>query len=164
MSYPVIMRFTWWAVIACLAAQVASGQATSRGLSIKMVAEVEIGPNQGRQEAKLAPADRVVPGDEVIYTLEIRNVSALAIPAPTVAIAIPAHTVYVAESASGPGASVSYSIDGGHTFDSAERLQASEGGHQRPAAPKDYTHIRWTLKNTLKPKSIAFARFRAVVK
>jgi len=57
---------------------------------------------------------------------------------------------------------VSYSIDGGHTFDGAESLQVSEGGHERPANPKDYTHIRWTLKNTLKPKSIAFARFRAV--
>jgi uncharacterized repeat protein (TIGR01451 family) len=158
------MRFPWWALIACLGAQVVSGQATSRGLSVKMVAEVEIRPDQAGHEAKLAPADRVVPGDEVIYTVEIRNASALAIPAPAVAIAIPAHTVYVAESASGPGASVSYSIDGGHTFDGAESLQVSEGGHERPATPKDYTHIRWTLKNTLKPKSIAFARFRAVVK
>ena len=164
MSYAVIMRFPWWALIACLGAQVVSGQATSRGLSVKMVAEVEIRPDQAGHEAKLAPADRVVPGDEVIYTLEIRNLSALAIPAPTVAIAIPAHTVYVAESATGPGASVSYSIDGGHTFEGAENLQLSEGGHQRPAGPKDYTHIRWTLKNTLKPKSTAFARFRAVVK
>ena len=28
----------------------------------------------------------------------------------------------------------------------------------------DYTHIRWQLKNILKGRAVAFARFRAVVK
>jgi hypothetical protein len=34
----------------------------------------------------------------------------------------------------------------------------------RPATAADYTHIRWQLKHSLKGNSVAFARFRAVVK
>jgi hypothetical protein len=72
---------------------------------------------------------------------------------------------YVAESAVGPGAEVSYSVDGGHNFDRAENLQVPGlDGHPRPAAAADYTHIRWRLKNKLQANSVAFVRFRALVK
>jgi uncharacterized repeat protein (TIGR01451 family) len=107
----------------------------------------------------------VVPGDQVIYTVEIRNTGAEAVLAPSVAYAIPEHMRYVADSAVGPGAEVSYSIDGGRTFDRPENLKvAGPAGQLRPADAADYTHIRWQLKNSLKGNSVAFARFRAVVK
>lgn len=159
------MRVACGALIACQALEAASGQATSKGLSIKLVAEVEVrSTHEGQDTVRLVPADRLVPGDEVIYTLQIRNTSPHAIPAPTVTNPIPAHTVYVADSAVGPGAEVSYSADGGHSFDRPENLQVVEAGRLRSASPEDYTHIRWKLKNTLQPKSTAFARFRATVK
>ena len=92
----------------------ASGQATSNGLLVKVLAEVESGRlSMDRTSVKLIPADRVAPGDQVIYTLEIRNAGSVAIPVPTVRESRPAHTVYVADSATGPGAEVSYSVDGG---------------------------------------------------
>jgi uncharacterized repeat protein (TIGR01451 family) len=162
----VIMQTAALALFAVCAATTASGQATLNGLVIRAVAEVEIRSTQdGLETVKLAPANRVVPGDQVIYTLEIRNTGAAAVHAPTVTHPIPAHMAYVAGSATGPGADVSYSIDGGHTFNRAENLQAVDPeGHLRPAKPQDYTHIRWKLKNTLKSNSVAFARFRAVVK
>ena len=159
------MRMVGCALIACQSFQTASGEGTSKGLAIKLVAEVEVrSSHEGQESVRLVPADRLVPGDPVIYTLQIRNVSTLAIPAPTVTTPIPAHTAYVAESATGPGAEVSYSVDGGHSFDVPENLRVSEAGHVRPAAPEDYTHIRWKMKNTLQPRSTAFARFRAIVK
>jgi hypothetical protein len=72
---------------------------------------------------------------------------------------------YVADSAVGPGAEVSYSVDGGHTFERAENLKVlGVGGRPRPAAAADYTDIRWQLKNSLKANSVAFVRFRALVK
>jgi uncharacterized repeat protein (TIGR01451 family) len=144
----------------------ASGQATSESLAIKAIAEVEtIAKQDGREVVRLAPADRVVPGDQVIYTLEIRNVGAIAVHHPTVMYSVPSHMAYVADSATGPGAEVSYSVDGGHRFDRPENLRMIDSdGHSRPAIDKDYTHIRWELKNSLKSNSVAFARFRAVVK
>jgi hypothetical protein len=60
---------------------------------------------------------------------------------------------------------VSYSVDGGHTYDRPENLRvAGPKGQMRPATAADYTHIRWQLKHSLKGNSVAFARFRAVVK
>ena len=140
--------------------------APSDALAVKAIAEVETKISlNGRDTIKLKPADRVVPGDEVIYTLEIRNIGAVPVLAPSVRFAIPHHMRYIANSAAGPGASVSFSVDGGRTFDLPENLQVvGPAGQLRPATVADYTHIRWLLKQRLIVNSIAFARFRAVVK
>jgi hypothetical protein len=72
---------------------------------------------------------------------------------------------YVADSALGPGAEVSFSVDAGRTFDRPENLKVQgPDGRLRPAVAADYTDIRWQLKNSLKANSVAFVRFRAVVK
>jgi len=120
-----------------------------------------------RQGHELVPADRVVPGDEVFYTLEIRNTGSTPLPPPTVDFAIPEHMRYIANSAVGAGAEVSYSIDGGRTFDRPENLMVAGGGGSgglHTATVAEYTHIRWRLKHVLKSKAMALARFRAVVK
>jgi uncharacterized repeat protein (TIGR01451 family) len=145
-----------WAAIAA--------QETGGPLTIKAIAEVESKSIVGEREAvKLIPADRVVPGDQVIYTLEVRNTGST-LEAPTVVHPIPEHVRYVPNSALGPGAEVSYSVDGGRNFDRAENLKVpAKNGELRPAVAADYTHIRWRLKNSLKANSVAFVRFRAVV-
>jgi uncharacterized repeat protein (TIGR01451 family) len=118
-----------------------------------------------RQDHALVPADRVVPGDEVFYTLEIRNTGTRPLPPPTVDFAIPEHMRYIADSAVGAGADVSYSVDGGRSFDRPENLSiVPVGGEPRLATAADYTHIRWRLKHTLQAKAMALARFRAIVK
>jgi len=79
--------------------------------------------------------------------------------------AIEEHMRYVADSAVGAGAQVSYSIDGGRSFARPEELFVTGAdAERRPATADDYTHIRWQLKHILKGNSVAFARFRAVVK
>jgi uncharacterized repeat protein (TIGR01451 family) len=145
---------------------IALGQEETAGpLDIRTVAEVESRSiHDGHEALRLIPADRVVPGDHVIYTLEVRNISGAAVDAPLVTERIPAHMRYVAESAVGPGAEVSYSVDGGHRFAAAENLEVrGVDGRPRPAVAADYTHIRWRLKNGLKANSVAFVRFRALV-
>ena len=160
-----IMRAGIAAMSLAYAVQSASGQATSLGLSVRAVAEVQAKASDGgRQIDGLVSAQRVSPGDEVVYTLEIRNTGPATVHAPVVVYPVPAHTMYVADTATGPGADVSYSIDGGHRFAYAESLKASDEGRARPAKAGDYTHIRWKLKNDLQPNSVAFARFRAIVK
>ena len=144
---------------------IAFGQAPPDPLEVRAIAEVESkSVEAGRLVVKLIPADRVVPGDRVIYTVEARNTDATAIDVPLVTYAIPDHMRYVANSAVGPGAEVSFSIDGGHSFDRAENLKVrGADGRLRAAVGADITHIRWQLKNSLKANSVAFVRFRALV-
>jgi uncharacterized repeat protein (TIGR01451 family) len=154
------------AAFASVLAAAAAAQPIGNAIAIKTIAEVETTISlNGREALKLVPADRVVPGDQVVYTLEIRNTGARAVPAPSVPFEIPEHMRYVADSAAGPGAEVTYSVDGGHTYDRAENLKVpGPKGQMRLATAADYTHIRWQLKHSLKANSAAFARFRAVVK
>lgn len=142
------------------------GAARASSLAIKAVAEVELrNVVRGRETTRLVPADRVASGDWLIYTLEVRNTAPTSSPAPTVTYAVPEHTVYVADSAVGPASKVTYSVDGGRSFDLAENLKVQErGGPPHLAAPSDYTHIRWQLKHSLKGNSVAFVRFRARAK
>lgn len=152
-------RALWLLVLAWLAIPLCkAGDARPATLDVKATAAV-------RQGRALVPADRVVPGDEVFYTLEIRNTGSRQLPPPTVDFAIPEHMRYIADSAVGAGAEVSYSVDGGRTFDRPENLTVIPvGADPRLATPADYTHIRWRLKHALQAKAMALARFRAIVK
>src|ERR1700692_4125374 len=141
---------TLLAALAALAALGAVGQVPGSPLDIRSIAEVESRTRAGGREiVKLIPADRVVPGDRVIYTLEVRNTGATALEAPVVTHPVPEHMRYVANSAVGPGAEVSYSVDGGHRFERAENLEVmGVDGRPHRAVAADYTHIRWQLKNS----------------
>jgi uncharacterized repeat protein (TIGR01451 family) len=149
-----------------LLAVAAAAQGPALPLEVRAGAEIESKSTQaGRQVVKLIPADRVVPGDRVIYTLEVHNAGAAALDAPIVVHPVPEHMRYVADTAVGPAADVSYSVDGGRSFDRPENLKVpGTDGLPRLAVAADYTHIRWQLKNSLKANSVAFVRFRAVVK
>lgn len=143
--------------------------AASDPISIKAIAEVEQSRQSSQTHAsettQLTPADRVVSGDTVIYTLEVRNTAPTSVPRPVVTYAIPTHMTYTPDSAVGPGAEVTYSVDAGRSFDAPENLRIQEpGGQERAATAADYTHIRWQLKNALKGNSVAFVRFRARAK
>jgi uncharacterized repeat protein (TIGR01451 family) len=135
-------------------------------ISIRAIAEVEhSSPSPGGETTKVIPADRVVSGDTVIYTLEVRNTAPTTVPRPVVTYAIPTHMTYTPDSAVGPGTEITYSVDACRSFDAPENLKIQEpGGQLRAATAADYTHIRWQLKNALKANSVAFLRFRARVK
>jgi uncharacterized repeat protein (TIGR01451 family) len=144
----------------------AKAQVTANPVTIKLIAEVELtATEQGRETKKLVPADRVVPGDRLIYSLEVVNTAVTTVPGPAVTTPVPAHMRYVADSAVGPGTEVSFSVDGGASFDAPENLQVKgSNGELRAAEATDYTHIRWQFRNSLKAGSVAFVRFRAIAK
>ncbi|HSZ09099.1 MAG TPA: hypothetical protein VK794_11240 [Steroidobacteraceae bacterium] len=152
--------------ISGMAAAVAATPTEPDPVEVRAIAEVESRMVvHGREVRKLLPADRVVSGDWIIYTLEVRNTAPTTLHNPTVTYPVPEHMSYVADSAVGPATDVSFSVDGGHSFDAPEnlRLQDADGqGHLAAAA--EYTHIRWQLKHGLKGNSVAFVRFRARVK
>ena len=153
---------------------VAKPASATEGLEISLIAEVrqEVEVSPGRRVARLVPAQVLRQGQEIFYTVRIRNTAAT--PAQNVEVVqrIPQNTSYVAHSAGGPGAEIAVSADGltfsregaviiteqstlARSADDASRLT-------RPATARDYTHIRWRLRNPLAPGAVALARFRAV--
>jgi uncharacterized repeat protein (TIGR01451 family) len=135
-------------------------------VTIKTFAE-RLAPRAGRDHkaVQLLPADHVVPGDTIIYTIEVRNEGANPVDDFSFTITVPEHMVYVADSAVAPGAELSFSVDGGRSFDPAPILTVhGADGKQRPAVAADYTTIRWTLRNRLKSGSMVLARYRAMLR
>jgi uncharacterized repeat protein (TIGR01451 family) len=141
-------------------------ESTTPQLSVRVVAETQTRiSDHGVQDVRMVAADKVVPGDLVYYTLEVRNKGATSLQSPRVVQPVPVHTVYVANSATCPGCVISFSADGGRSFARPEVLKATlPDGSQRPAVERDYTHIRFALASLVKADSVAYLRFRARVK
>src|SRR6188508_2582624 len=101
--------------------------------------------------------------DELIVSVRFANSSDHVLDAIRITSPIPADLSYVSDSASGPGADVLYSVDGGRSFGRPEELtiQAPDG-NVRGAEPADYTHVRWVLRASLDAGASGVARFRAV--
>ena len=117
----------------------------------------------GESETRLVPADVVVPGESVFYTITFTTVSDE--PADNVVITNPiaADLMYVDGSAFGPGMRIEFSVDDGVTFAPADELNVTEGGEVRKAQAADFTHVRWVMQNDLAAGAQGTARFAAVL-
>jgi uncharacterized repeat protein (TIGR01451 family) len=119
---------------------------------------------QGQKVKRLVPVDKVLPGDEVVWTITAKNVCATPTDDVVIANPVPEHMTYVANSAMGTGADIAYSLDG-KEFKSAADLQVrAADGTTRAARPDEYRAIRWTYKAAFAPGATGFVRYRAVVK
>jgi len=126
-------------------------------VQMEEVSEGEI----GERLTRLVPDETVIPGDVVIYTTTIENISDQAADDIVVTSPVPEHLSYVAGSAFGPGMLIEFSIDGGVTFAAAEELTIDEDSQTRAATAEDYTHIRFELQDHLAAGAQGIARFRA---
>jgi uncharacterized repeat protein (TIGR01451 family) len=135
----------------------------SAEIQTELVAEVRenISTTPGRELFRFVPARLLEQGQVVYYTVRITNQTTVPLRNVAVVQPVPANTAYIADSASGPGADVSFSVDGGHTFEPPEGLTIEVEGAKQPAQAEKYTHIRWQLRNALAPGATALARFRA---
>jgi uncharacterized repeat protein (TIGR01451 family) len=160
------------APLALAAAVFAAGvhaQSPSGGVQLVNTAQKEVEVVEGGQKVrKLVDPGRMVPGDEVVYTISYLNKGAR--PADRVAIVnpVPQHTRFRPGSAEGKNTEVAYSADGGKTFAAPDRLtvvarDAKGAPVARPAVADDITHIRWTLREPLVPGADGYVRFRAVI-
>ncbi len=135
----------------------------SGAIQIRTTAEIEVVETDANGEivTRLEQASKVIPGDIVIYTVTFSNTGSE--PAENVVITnpVPRHMEYVEGTAFGPGADISFSIDGGQSWGTPDELMVTAAdGSQRPAMATEYTDIRWILRNTLQPGAQGFARFR----
>ena len=119
--------------------------------------------DEGNETRRLVPAELVVPGESVFYTITFKNVGTE--PADNVVITNPIaeNLSYVEGSAFGPGTEIQFSVDGGKTFADASDLKVIENGEARSATAEDFTHVRWVMQNDLKPGAQGTARFAAIL-
>ena len=117
----------------------------------------------GRLE--VVPGPRPDEAVEALYTIRFRYDGETEVQGLEVVQPVPVGMRYVAGSATGPDAVVTFSVDGAESFDVPEALTVEAGdGELRPAMADDYTHIRWTFQFKLKPGDVAPVWFRARVK
>lgn len=127
--------------------------------------EVEITKDDGTKGVERVPATKVIPGTEVIYTISYTNAGNKSAEKVVITDPIPEHMLYILGSARGTNTTITYSVDGGKTFASANELKVKNtDGSERPAQSDDYTHIRWNLNQALKPESSGEVEFRARLK
>jgi len=141
--------------------------AQQENICMDSIAEIEIlsRNTEGKDVYVRQPAELVPPGTVVIYTNSFTNLGDKPAEGITVNNAVPENMEYVAGSASKKGAEVSFSVDGGATYASPEKLTVTtKDGQTRPAQPKDYTHVRWTIQTLLLPGETRQVEFRALLK
>ena len=137
-------------------------------LSITTTIEKEVvvrDANGGAKATTRVPADKVVPGETVVFTYNLTNAGALPTENVVLVAPIPPETTYVDKSAAAAQAALTFSIDKAKSFAAPEKLQVvGADGKRRRAGPADYTHLRWQLTAPLAGGATKLVSFRAVLK
>ena len=123
--------------------------------------EIVVQGDDGEEETRLVEAGNAIPGDELIVTVTYTNRGDE--PAENIILVnpVPEHTVYISGSAAGENTTITFSVDGGGTFDSPANLTLlGEDGLRRTARAEEYTHIRWVLNGLLAPGNSGDVLFR----
>ena len=127
--------------------------------------EVEKVNAKGEKTVVREPALLLQPGQIAVYTNSFTNIGAQ--PAEKVVInnPVPKNTEYLGGSATATGFDLVFSVDGGKSFGAPKELTVPDGkGGKRPAEPKEYTNIRWTMQPPLKSGATGIVEFRVRVK
>ena len=118
----------------------------------------------GVEQTRMTDATRVIPGELIVFTVTYSNRGEE--PAENVSITnpVPNNMDYVDGSASGDNTTITFSVDGGNSFDTPQNLTITDAqGSQKPASAVDYTHIRWVVGSDVAPGTSGTVQFSAVV-
>jgi hypothetical protein len=116
---------------------------------------------QGKEEAKLFPALRVVPGDPLVMSFAYANGTAK----PAANFAVNAPIPSGVEFTRVPDAVAVVSVDGGKAFGALATLKVkTAAGQMRPALPSDVTNIRWTFARPIAPGAKGTVMYYGIVK
>ncbi len=140
-------------------------EAQQNHLDVRTVVQKEttIENEDAEAETTLVAAERVLPGEKVVYTITFTNVGAEAAENVMITNPIDASLTYLNGSAFGVGMRIEFSADGGRSFAGQGELRVATEAGERAAEAADYTHLRWTLIEALPPGETGVARFAATV-
>ena len=134
-------------------------------IKTEALVEQTVATPEGRREVKRVPLTMAVPGQTVVFVNTVTNQGKAPAEGVTVANPIPKAMAYVDGTAGGDEVVISFSVDGGKSFDRPGKLQVlGADGLPRTATGNDYTHIRWQFVKPLPPGAVEQVEFRAVVK
>ncbi len=139
-----------------LAALVAASPAMAAGplqVTSKVMVEAKQRAADGTTKIALVPAQRVVPGDHIVFTLAYRNTGTQPLADLVFDNPVPQGVAYRAPAANSPAPELS--VDG-HRYGTLAQLGA--------AGPDDVTHVRWRLARPLAPGASGTFAFQAVLK
>ena len=149
-------------IVTVLALFFAGAASASVELQTTALTELTTTNEMGQKVTTRVEAGKVVPGDEVIYTINFVNSGTE--PAADVVITnpIPEHMVFTKVEESPRSANVSISADGGSRYDAPRNLTVTDAkGQMRPAKATDFTHVRWVFQEPLEPGAEGSVSFRA---
>ncbi|BAV64219.1 hypothetical protein [Sphingobium cloacae] len=114
----------------------------------------------GRERRVLASADRIAPGDQLIFVVHWRHEGSTPAKAVAITRAVPRNARI---DANDPGMEVS--VDGGAHWGRLDRLWLPTPlGGVRRAVAEDVTHVRWTLPPGAFPGATGRLSYRAVAR
>jgi len=118
----------------------------------------------GEKSKEWVKTEKIVPGTVVRYVNTLENSGVEIATKLLVKNPIPNNMEYVADSAACQGTcSVSYSIDGGQTFNDPSELYVGLGENRHIAKASEYTDIRWIV-DALLANSQSFVEYKARLK
>jgi uncharacterized repeat protein (TIGR01451 family) len=118
---------------------------------------------QGRTTERWVAFTKLLPGEEVTYTITCTNQGTE--PAANIVVSLPIPAEMVVAPKDDHAAEITYSIDGGQNFDRLDRLTVTApDGASRPAQARDINFVRWKLTAALPAGSTAKVTCRAVLK
>jgi len=122
--------------------------------------------DEGRVQSRLVAPSKVIPGDELRYSVRFTNVGNEPVDAGSVVITnpVPGNTEYLEGTAAGDSAEILYSVDAGAQFGLPAALRVTENGSEAPANASDYTTIRWVYAPGLEPGATGTVSFNVRLK
>lgn len=126
--------------------------------------EIVTRDSSGNERTERITAEKVTPGEEVIYALRFSNEGTEPADAVVLVMPVPSEVSYVEGSVAGETAKITFSADGGQTYVARGRLTVTEDGEERPAKSNEITHIRWSLNAPMPAEQQREVSYRAVLK
>ena len=165
MSLPIKLNRRCALLPLLILASLAHAQAAKNCIELKndVQMETEVTDAQGKKTTQLVAPGKVLPGNEVVYTITASNVCDK--PATNVVIdnPVPEHMTYVMNSAMGVGTDMTFSLDGKSFAKLAALSVKNADGSVRAARAEDIKAIRWTYNTAITSGQSGFVRFRARV-
>ena len=165
---PTVQVFVWIGLCAALAGEGGQAQAPPGPRVEVAIHDDGLAPGETRPAERDSTGRLITrPGDIIRYTLMATNLGADPAYHVDLVDPIPAGTEYILDSAEGSGMAVSYSIDGGRSYQPPPVLydfQRPDGGmERRPALSRMYTHVRWLVGQPIRPGARVVATLRVRV-